>query len=127
MFAMVSRRKEQGGRVAAGSRDASARLVLNSGRGQIVAINVKWLGAFLFAFLAWVMWPEDGYAWWQFRMLSVLTWFGALLATIEAVKATNRYRERRRIMEPYSKLAAQPMGAQLVDEETMRGKEMFHV
>ena len=119
MFAMDSRRKGHGGRLAAGSRDASARLAMGGGSGQVIAINVKWLGAFLFGFLAWLMWVEDGYTWWQFRLLSLLMLWASVLTAVDALKATGQYLQRRKLLDEAEAIDGRPKGSRLADSDDL--------
>ena len=61
--------------------------------GPVIAINVRWASACLFGGLGWLMWPDDKAAWWQFAMLSVMTWLGAVSLVIDAIKQTIRDRK----------------------------------
>lgn len=86
----------------------------------IAKINVKFLGAFLFGFMAWAMWPEDRYAWWQFRLLSILTGFGALLTLIEVFKAALTFQGREDVLTELDRIGGKPKGSALADEEAQR-------
>ena len=88
--------------------------------GAIVRINVKFLGAFLFGFIAWVMWPEDGYAWWQFRLFSVIAGFGALLTLIDAIKAALALHEREGVLTELDRIGGKPKGSALADDDAQR-------
>ena len=88
--------------------------------GAIVKINVKFLGAFLFGFMAWVMWPEDGYTWWQFRLLSILTGFGAFLTLIGVFKAALTFQGREGVLTELDRIGGKPNGSALADEEAQR-------
>ncbi|MFN2120853.1 MAG: hypothetical protein ACK2T0_10705 [Anaerolineales bacterium] len=100
-------------------RSVTVRRISRDSVYQVVAINVKWLGAFILAFVAWVMWPENGYAWWQFRLLSVLTALAALLATVDALKATGQYLQRRRLIDDTTRIGGQPKGSRLADRDDL--------
>jgi len=86
----------------------------------ITKINVKFLGACLFGFMAWVIWPEDGYTWWQFRLLSILTGFGAFLTLIDAVKAALTFQGREGVLTELDRIGGKPKGSALADEEAQR-------
>ncbi|MCW2308835.1 hypothetical protein [Rhodobium gokarnense] len=88
--------------------------------GAIIRINVKFLGAFLFGFMAWAMWPEDGYAWWQFRLLSVITGFGAFLTLIDVIKAVLNLQKREGVLTELDRIGGKPKGSALADDDAQR-------
>ncbi len=85
-----------------------------------LSINAKFLAISAFAFSAWAIWPEDGFAWWQFRILSLILWGGVVLTAFGLVRQLYSVQKKRAAMQALEDLASPPKSARLMTAEDQR-------
>ncbi len=87
--------------------------------GTIVSINAHLLGAVLYGWLAYVLWPTD-IIWWGFGFISMICGFGSGLALIEALKKMTALYVRDRALASYRAQAKSQTNAELASNDALR-------
>lgn len=87
--------------------------------GAVMAVNGKFLAAFLAGAVGWLCWPESS-EWWQFGLLSAVLWLGAIGKFIEGISAIVKIYVREREIARLMALGRIDRPSELASDDALR-------
>ncbi len=87
--------------------------------GAIVTVNLQLLGACLFGFVAWAIWPDTP-EWWGLGLLSILCGIAAFAGLANAVRAAIGLYCKEKVLADYMALGDAPKSARLASLDDLK-------
>lgn len=91
--------------------------------GPVIAINGKFLGAALFGWPSWLLWPTS-IDWWGFAPLAMICMMAAAASLVGAFKAMAALYERDKTLAEFEAMGGKPKSSGTVDHDDLTGHGM---